>query len=285
MPTTVFDWLLKEFPAAKRTTLRRMVESRRVRVNGKPARSMKQLVVDGDAVEIADRASSRSEKPIRVPFEIVHEDQDVLAVVKPSGLLTSTNHREKRPTLWAKIKEYLRAADSNAQPGLIHRLDRDASGLLVFSKNDAAYQSLKRQFFKHTVDRIYVAVVHGSPKPARGMIESRLVERIDGSVHTTRQHGKGQQAETEYELIEQTGKRAMLRVRLRTGRKHQIRVHLSERGWPIVGDITYGPTPPAAKRLMLAATELSFDHPRTRSRMELTVAVPPELLIASGQPV
>lgn len=285
MPNTLFDWLLKEFPAAKRTTLRRMVESRRVRVNGSLARSMKQTVAEGDSVEVVDRADVRPGKAARAPFEIVHEDDDVLAVVKPAGLLTSTNAREKRPTLWAKVKDYVRAGDSRAQPGLIHRLDRDASGLLVFSKNDAAYQSLKRQFFKHTVDRVYVAVVHGSPNPTKGTITSHLVERIDGSVHSTRQHGKGQRAETEYERIEQTGKRGLLRVRLRTGRKHQIRVHLSERGWPIVGDVMYGPTPPAAERLMLAATELSFDHPRTGRRIKLSVAVPPELLVAAGQAV
>ena len=206
---------------------------------------------------------------------IVYEDQDILVIDKPAGLLTSTVPREKRPTLLAQVREYVHRQDPRALVGLIHRLDREASGLLVFSKNDRAYRSLKSQFFHHTVMREYRAVVHGRPKPPAGRIESRLVERADGTVHSTRQHGKGQRAVSEYEVINSAGRLSLLRVILHTGRKHQIRVHLRERGNPVVGDILYGPQD-GAVRLMLAATRLTFIHPRTGSEMTFRLPLPKE---------
>jgi 23S rRNA pseudouridine1911/1915/1917 synthase len=201
-----------------------------------------------------------------MPLRIVYEDRDVLVVDKPAGLLTSTTPREKRATLLKMVREYVARREPRARIGLIHRLDRDASGLLVFSKNDLAYRSLKTQFFKHTVSRVYEAVVHGKPLPTKGRIESRLIEWRDGSVHSTKEHAKGQRAITDYELIEQMPGRAVLRVTLLTGRKHQIRAQLSERGWPIVGDHVYGDVN-AKGPLMLKAMKLEFDHPRTGRRM------------------
>jgi RluA family pseudouridine synthase len=260
-----------------------MLESRRVLVNGRPARSLRQDVSDTDQVEVRDKTSeSRGSVGAKLAVPIVYEDDDVLVVDKPVGLLTSTSERERRATLWTMVRNYITSSSSNrrARPGLIHRLDRDASGLLAFSKSNAAYESLKGQFYHHTVERVYAAVVHGAPRPPEGAIESRLVERIDGSVHSTRQHGKGQPAKTEYEVIREENRRALLRVRLHTGRKHQIRAHLAERGWPIVGDRVYGPDPPAALRLMLAATELSFDHPRSGQRLHVKIPPPRQLIEA-----
>src|SRR4051812_44604165 len=167
---------------------------------------------------------------------IIHEDADVLVIDKPGGLLTSTVPREKLPTALAMVREHLAETDPRARAGLIHRLDRDASGLLVFSKNQPAYDSLKTQFFKHTVERVYTAVVHGVPDPPRGRIESRLIERADGSVHSTTRHAAGQRAITDFQLVRSADDTSVLQVTLFTGRKHQIRVHLGERGHPIVGD-------------------------------------------------
>lgn len=197
---------------------------------------------------------------------IVHEDADVLIINKPPGLLTSTVPREWRPTLWAMVREYLARTDRRARPGLIHRLDGHASGLLVFSKNDPAYRSLKRQFKNHSVTRIYSAVVWGLPNPAQGVIRSKLVELPDGRVRTTRRPGAGMIAVTEYQLVASANGQSLLSVKLQTGRKHQIRAHLSERGHPIVNDPLYGEQP-VKGRMMLAAVELAFRHPRTNERV------------------
>jgi len=215
---------------------------------------------------------------VRVPrLNIVYEDEDVLIVNKPAGLLTSTVPRERRPTLLKIVREHVAANDPRARVGLIHRLDRDASGLLVFSKNHQAYASLKSQLFHHTIDRIYLAVVRGKLNPPAGQIESRLVELPDGSVRTSRRPSHGERAITEYKVINTRGQFQLLRAKLLTGRKHQIRAHLSERGARIVGDRVYGSKDDSASRLMLAAAELAFDHPRSGKRMEFVVEMPVQM--------
>jgi 23S rRNA pseudouridine1911/1915/1917 synthase len=278
MAQTLLEWLVRRYPTAKRETLRRMVRDGRVTVNGAAPRGVKVEIKHDDRVEVVDRPATRRatrEVPAaagarRLPFTIVHEDADVLVVDKPPGLLTSTVPGERGPTLLAAVREYVtsRQADrSRARVGLIHRLDRDASGLLVFSKNDAAYQSLKSQLFHRTIQREYLAVTNGVPNPREGRVESMLEERADGTVYSTRTRGRGERAVTHYEVIgtQSGGKRALIRVRLETGRKHQIRVHLAQRGAPIVGDPLYGAAggDDGSPRLMLVAVRLGFKHPRT----------------------
>lgn len=275
MAANVLEWLLIRYPTAKRQTLKRMVLAGRVLVNGRPASRLTQALAPGDQIDVIEQSSRRTEPEDAGLRGIVYEDADLLVVDKPAGMLTSTVPRERRPTLLADVREYLARRDPRARLGLIHRLDRDASGLLIFSKNDRAYQSLKEQFYHHTVGREYRAVVHGIPDPPAGRIESRLVERADGAVHSTRQHGKGQLAVTEYQVIRSEGKLSLLRVVLHTGRKHQIRVHLRERGWPVVGDVLYAP-PDNAPRLMLAAVRLTVRHPRTADEITFSAPIPRE---------
>jgi 23S rRNA pseudouridine1911/1915/1917 synthase len=186
--------------------------------------------------------------------------------------LTSTVAREKRPTALAIVRAYVRDHAPKARVGLIHRLDRDASGLLVFSKSALAYESLKSQFYHRTAGRVYLAITANQPQPTQGTIESNLVEWADGTVHSTKQAGKGESAVTHYELFDQRRDRYLLRITLQTGRKHQIRAHLCERGWPIVGDRLYGGI--EAPRLMLAAVELSFDSVRDGKRMKFQIDSP-----------
>jgi 23S rRNA pseudouridine1911/1915/1917 synthase len=285
MPLTLLDHLEKRYPTAKRTTFRQMIEAGRVRINGVRARTLKQPLDEGDEVRVSDRSPGRSRSPQRdadeskLPFVIVHEDDDILVIDKPPGLLTSTVPREKRPTALAMVRQYVNAKQPKAQVGLIHRLDRDASGLLVFSKNHEAYLSLKRQFFEHSVDRVYLALVHGTPNPRAGTIDTNLIERADGSVHSTREPKRNaERAVTHYETLDSTGRRSLVRVRLETGKKHQIRAHLAERGVPIVNDPIYADQKPSG-RLLLAAVELCLNHPRTGNRMTFQATVPAELAV------
>ena len=277
---TVGEHLRRLFPTAKMTTLRQMLADGRVRVGGRRARTMKEPVGEGEIVETSDtkpkRAKGGEEKtlpPLAVlnPLVPIHEDADVLVVYKPSGLLTSTVPGEKRATALDMIRRYCKATAPGARVGLIHRLDKEAAGLLVFSKSHRAYESLKTQFFHHSVDRVYEAIVHGRPKPRRGRIESRLEEFPDGKVHSTQMEGRGQKAVTEYEVVSGRGEgraaRSRVRVKLETGRKHQIRAHLSERGWPIVNDPMYGPVKRPVGQLKLTAVLLAFEHPATGERV------------------
>ncbi len=218
-----------------------------------------------------------------VQLRVLFEDESILVLDKPGGLLTSTVPREPRPTLWAMAKDYMALREPDARVGLVHRLDKEASGILIFSKNDAAYQSLKSQFFNHAVGREYTVMVHGLPNPPTGKIETHLVERADGTVYSTRQIGKGQIAITQYELIESFGRQSLLRVTIHTGRKHQIRVHLRERGWSVVGDRMYG-NKNEPGRLMLAATKLVIHHPQTGVEMTFEIPLPTEFrkLVQAG---
>jgi RluA family pseudouridine synthase len=233
--------------------------------------------------------AKRSTPPPAEPW-VIYEDDDILVLDKPAGLLTSTVPCEPRPTLLAQVREYVAGKDvghgkPRARVGLIHRLDRDASGLLVFSKNNAAYESLKRQFFEHSVERVYMAMVEGKPPEMKGRIRSRLVELADGRVRSTKFAGKGQAALTEYLVLRQFGQRALLRVTLHTGRKHQIRAHLSERGMPILNDPMYGSAmKKPSGRLMLAATKLALSHPRTGQRMKFEIPIPGEMKAEIAEP-
>ena len=207
-------------------------------------------------------------------------------------MITSSGPRDRRPTLWGTVQKRAIAQRHRFPMGLIHRLDRDASGLLVFSKHDEAYQALKKQFFRHTVERVYLAVVHGVMNQGKGQVSSRLVERADGSVHSTNRPGVGELAISHFEVCETANGYSLVRVTLETGRKHQIRVHLSEMGFPVVGDEVYkpkqGPTRkqktaqaklemPANPQLMLTAVRLCLDHPMTEKRMEFEIDLPPHM--------
>ena len=275
MSRTLLDCLAERYPTAKRTTLRRMIQAGRVRINDVVARSANQKIEVSDHLTTDDRTSNKPPAREHISaLSILYEDEDVLVANKPAGLLTATNAREKRQTLLALVREHVHAQHPRAQVGLIHRLDRDAAGLLAFSKNHQAYLSLKQQFYKHSVHREYLAVVHGVPKEASGRIESRLVERADGTVHATREAGKGELGISHYSVVKVVGKRALVKIILETGKKHQIRVHLNSIGHPIVGDPVYGP-PSSSQPLMLAATQLGFAHPRDGRPMKLEIEPPP----------
>ena len=289
---TLSDWLIHQFPNAKRTSLRQMVDDRRVMINGKPASRFTAIMADGDKVTVVDRPPPgmdprmpkglRAKKPTLQEsrhYDTVFEDGEILVVYKPPGLLTSTVPKEPRPTLLAMIRDDQARQDPRVRVGLIHRLDRDASGLLVFSKTDEAYQSLKTQFFHHAVERVYHAAVRGKPKPAAGRIETRLVERADGHVYSTKQEGRGDRAVTDYQWVRTVGKVSLVRVTLHTGRKHQIRVHMSQKNWSIVGDAIYGhgEKSPPATGLMLVATRLGFKHPKTGKPVSFEIPLPEEM--------
>ena len=271
------DYLQKKYPTAKKMTLKRMLEEGRVLVNGKAADRLKTELAEKDVVRVNEHRARAKPKYSLAPLEPVHEDEDVLVINKPPGLLTSTVPNEKRQTAIALIRRYLEEREPKARAGVIHRLDRDASGLLVFSKHNDAYEHLKRQFFHHTVDRIYTAVVRGKPNPPSGRIKSHLVEFHDGSMRAAEEHEKGQLAITHYDTVQARKGLSLLRVKLETGRKHQIRAHLAKRGVPIVGDTVYGEEETPEPRLLLCATTLAFEHPRTGKRMTFRIPPPAEI--------
>jgi 23S rRNA pseudouridine1911/1915/1917 synthase len=283
MPDLLQDWLRKQFPGAKQTTLRKMLAADRVRVNGVVAFKMTQPIQPTDRIEVSDRVREVRQTLSSIhPMDLIYEDADLLVINKPAGLLTSTVPDEKRPTALAILKRYLDENDPGAVLGLIHRLDKDASGLLVFSKSPEVFTSLKHQFYKHSVRREYLAISRGVPVPLAGRITTFLAEWADGHVESTTKRGAGQKAVTDYRTLARANGLSAIRVTLQTGRKHQIRAHLFERGVPIIGDRMYGP-PSDAPRLMLAALRLEFDHPIALERMTFEIPAPGEFPLLGGQ--
>jgi len=205
---------------------------------------------------------------------IIHEDSDILVVEKPPGLLTIGTDRVGSNTLYHKLTNYVRKENpkSRARVFIVHRLDREASGILVFARHEQAKSCLQGQWQK--VEKTYLAVVHGKVTPKAETITSYLAENRAYVVYSTIDARKGKLSRTAYNVLREGNSLSLLEIDLLTGRKHQIRVHLAEKGHPIVGDKKYGNANRTHKRLALHATALSFNHPSGGERVTFETKTP-----------
>ncbi len=217
----------------------------------------------------------KRERGIGSEPEIVHEDDEVVVLEKPAGLLTIATATERSRTAYAWLRQRLVRRRPPERLFIVHRLDREASGLLVFAKSPSAKQRLQAQFSERTAGRVYLALVEGRWPSDRETMRSRLYESKSFKVHEARTGDGGRLAVTHVLVVQRGPRSTLLEVRLDTGRKHQIRVHLASRGHPIVGDLRYGST--RRDRLALHATRLAFDHPETGERLEFQSPAPARL--------
>jgi 23S rRNA pseudouridine1911/1915/1917 synthase len=266
----LLDKLAQLFPDSSRTTLRQMLQHGRVRLNGEIEKDAKRNVVAADAIDVTDKKAARLLPPA---LTLLHEDRDLLVVVKANGLLTVATERERDTTAQAYLNHYLGARGED-RVHVVHRLDRETSGVLVFAKTFHAREALKEQFAAHSTDRVYIAIIEGALANTRGSFRSHLLERRDLRMVSVKAHKDAKHAVTHYRTIEKNMKYSMLEVTLETGRKNQIRAHLSEAGHPIVGDQFYGSTVNPLGRLGLHAKLLGFLHPTTGERMSFTAPIP-----------
>lgn len=269
--TTLLDALSELFPETSRTTLRQMLQQDRIRVNGAQEKNARRALRSGDVVAVAPRSTVSA---LDSRLSIVYEDEWIIVIDKASGLLTVASPGEKDETVQAFLNEYLQTKDRRARIHVVHRLDRDSSGVLVFAKDFETRELLKARFAEHDIDRVYVAIIVGSISPPSGTIRSFLDEDSAVKVRTVRNPAKGKQAISHYRTIERGERYSMLEVRLETGRKNQIRVHLAESGHPIVGDSVYGNGDPLVGRLALHAKLLGFVHPHTEKKLVFTSPIP-----------
>jgi 23S rRNA pseudouridine1911/1915/1917 synthase len=266
----LLDALASFYPDASRTTLRQMLEAGRVRVNGEIEKNARRALEAGDAIDVAQKSVQIALPP---GLAILHEDDDILVVLKSHGLLTVATERERETTAQAYLNQYLKLKGEE-RVHVVHRLDRETSGVLVFAKHFEAREALKDKFAAHAVDRVYIAVIEGAIDPPSGTIRSNLRERRDLRMESVDAHPDAKPAVTHYRTIQESGAWSMLEITLETGRKNQIRTHLSEAGHPVVGDRMYGSTVNPLGRLGLHAKLLGFDHPRDAKHLVFTAAVP-----------
>ncbi|MCD4819363.1 MAG: RluA family pseudouridine synthase [Candidatus Cloacimonetes bacterium] len=204
---------------------------------------------------------------------ILYEDPEIIVVNKIEGLLTIGTERERLKTAQSRLNNYVKkgSKQSKNRVFIVHRLDRDTSGILIFAKNENAKRYLQENWKKFS--KKYVTVVYGKLQDKEGIITSYLVENKMYRMYSIKDPDKGKYSKTSYKVIKESHRFSLLEINLYTGRKHQIRVHLSEKGHPVVGDKIYG-TDKFAKRLALHSISLKILHPSTHEEMSFETKIP-----------
>jgi len=250
-----------------------MLEQSRVRVNGSICKIARRQLQSGDAVEIGGRALL----PRKIQgMEVLWEDEHLIVVRKPPGLLTVATLHEKERTAFAYLRECLQENDPRSRLFIVHRLDKFVSGVLVFAKSESVKAGLQALFRSHKIQRKYWAIVEGRVERDHGTIESRLAEDRTKRMRSTGDPEKGKTAVTHFRVLRRFSNLSVLEITLETGRKNQIRAHLSEFGHPVVGDKAYGSTMDPLGRMGLHAFLLGFRHPVLGTRVIHRTAPPPE---------
>jgi 23S rRNA pseudouridine1911/1915/1917 synthase len=287
-------WIVRQLPELSRARVQALMAEGAVRLGGRPARPSARLRGGEDViVELPDPVAARP-APEDVSLTVIHEDTRLLVVDKPAGMTVHPGAGRLSGTLVNALLHHVRdlsGVGGVLRPGIVHRLDRGTSGLMVVAKDDETHRALAAQFASREVEKEYLALVHGVPRARQGTIEAAIgrdpVHRRKMSVRAPR----GRSARSAYTVVEELDGAALLRVRIHTGRTHQIRVHLASLGHPVAGDATYGGTrPPSSrrpasraaleglKRPALHAARLAFTHPGTGDRMRFESPLPPDLL-------
>jgi 23S rRNA pseudouridine1911/1915/1917 synthase len=212
--------------------------------------------------------------PEDVELRIAYEDEHLLVVDKPAGVVVHPSPGHRSETLVHGVLAHGAAGGDEERPGIVHRLDRDTSGLLVVARSDEAFEKLKELVKAHGLERTYAALVRGRPRSRKGRIEAPIGRDRRDPTRQSLNTDSPREAVTHFELLELLGQHALLRVDLETGRTHQIRVHLGAIGLPVVGDAVYGAPDPALGRQFLHATRLAFDHPLTGKSLNVESPLP-----------
>ena len=221
-------------------------------------------------------------QPENIPLDIIYEDEDIVVVNKARGMVVHPAAGNYSGTLVNALLYHcknLSGINGVIRPGIVHRLDKDTSGIMICAKNDAAHVSLSGQIQSKTAQRTYLAVVRGNIKTDSGVIETQISRDKDDRKKMAVVKEGGRNAITEYEVVERFGKYTIVKCKLKTGRTHQIRVHMEYLGYPLVGDPKYSPmkTPFSINGQALHSLTLAFDHPRTGERMEFEAKLPEDL--------
>jgi 23S rRNA pseudouridine1911/1915/1917 synthase len=271
-------------PLGSRAQAQHVIEAGRVRVNGRP-RPKRHLLEPGDIVEVA-RGDPRQVEgdSAPAPFRVAYEDDHLLVVDKPAGVVVHPARGHASGTLAQALANRAAGGEDPGRAGIIHRLDRDTSGLLVVAKNDEIHRALKSLLARRLVRREYLALVEGHPSARSGTIDAPIGRDRRDRMRMSLETDHPRAARTDFEVERMLPGAALLRVTLETGRTHQIRVHLAAIGHPVFGDPLYGhPGGYSLERQFLHAQRLSFRHPVTDAPIDVRSPLPADLAAALDQ--
>ena len=273
-------WLVKVLAPMKRTRVKQMLQHGRVLVNGAITTRHDHLVLPEDTisqmpegslppVEFLAQAGGKIAKP---PFSIIHSDEHLLVIDKPSGLLSVANGPHKTNTIFAKLLEWLDIQKAG-RPHVVHRLDRETSGLMIFARSHQVAESLQTNW--ETVRKTYLAICEGCPRPPEGVVDNLIEEGRDLKVRVVERPGPDvRRAVSTYKVVSRHQAYSLVEVGLETGRKHQIRVHLAHLGCPVTGDELYGALQNPCGRIALHSWKIQFPHPVTGEALEFEAPMP-----------
>ena len=273
-------YLAEQFPEQTRSYLQKLIKDGEVLVNGKNVKTGYQLS-KGDEVSVnIPETKELDVEPQKMDLDIVYEDDDVILINKPKGMVVHPAPGHTTDTLVNGLlyhcKDNLSGINGVARPGIVHRIDRDTTGILIVCKNDMSHNSIAAQLKEHSINRRYRALVHGNLKEDTGTVEGAIgrhpIDRKKMSINEK----NGKPAVTHYTVLERFGNYTLIECKLETGRTHQIRVHMSSIGHPLVGDEVYGPAkcPFKLQGQCLHAMVLGFVHPRSGEYMEFSAELP-----------
>jgi 23S rRNA pseudouridine1911/1915/1917 synthase len=292
------QWLVSQVPDVSRVRIQQLIEQKKITVNGGPAkasarlRGNEEIVITG-TVELPPLKASAE----NIPLDIVFEDESLAVVNKPAGMTVHAGSgKEESGSRGTLVNALLYRFQSLSQiggemrPGIVHRLDKETSGLMVVAKTDKAHRKLAEQFAQRQTKKIYIALVHGFMPQAQGTINAPVSRDLVRRQRMTTRRSDGRQAVSHWKTLQQItgeyGEFSLLEVRIETGRTHQIRVHLSSIGHPVAGDTLYGApreikgrhhAPLTLARNFLHAARLEFQHPIAQTPLSFSQALPVEL--------
>lgn len=262
----LIEFLKKTFSNLSKNSVKSLLHNEKVFVNGNMTTKYNYELNIGDVVEIREKVAKN--------IDIIYEDKDIIVINKPSGLLTVATEKEKNKTAYHLVMEYLKKKNKNNRIFIIHRLDKDTSGIIMFAKNERAKHLYQDNWNDIVKKRCYYAVIDGKMENKEGTIKSYLKE--NGNMVYSVKDRSGKIAITEYKVLKEIKNISLLDINLRTGRKNQIRVHMKENKTPILGDLKYGEKSKLINRLALHAYKLELINPVTKKLLTFEINMPNE---------